>query len=358
MQSARSHASILPPPNFILMPAVGIDISDRGIKYAELIPTDRGNKLGRFGRLPLPPGVVEGGKIVNSAALTAALDGLRAKEHFSFVRATLPEEQVYFFRTRFSGVPRDMLRETLELSLEQYVPVAAADTGFDFEIVHESNGEIEVAVTAATHAVVDSYVHSFGDAGLTLLSLEVEAEAIARAVIRPDDMTAHLIVDFGETRTGISISCGGQLYFTSTVSIGGQMLTETLAKHFNIPIAEAEAMKREYGLRRNGPHQDLFSLLLNNIAVLRDEISKHFLYWHSHEKDGLEYPPIEEVVLVGGDSNLPGLADYLAVSLKVRTVMGDVWTRAKLPEGDVPDITLNDSLGFAAAIGLAVRETD
>ncbi len=168
-----------------------------------------------------------------------------------------------------------------------------------------------------------------------------------------------MIVDFGETRTGIAISYAGQVYFTSTIAIGGRMLTETLAKHFGIGIPEAEAMKRQFGLSKGTPEQDVFSLLLNNVAVLRDEINKHFIYWHTHpDENGAARPAIEEIILVGGDANLSGLPDYLSASLRVKTVVANVWTNVHIPGSGVPELSRNDSLGYATAIGLSLHEAE
>ena len=357
MKETRMRNFLFPPPAFLLLPAVGIDISDRSIKFAKLIPTAHGFRLGEFGDVPLAPGIVEGGRIVTASRLVEALAELRRKHDISFVRAALPEEQMYFFRMNVPAGPEDSLYGTVELALEEHVPIAATEVVFDFEVVGRTEGEVEVAVTAASNTVIESYADTFRMAGLTLLSLELEAQAVARTVIHREDTFAHLIIDFGETRTGIAVSYGGQVYFTSTVNVGGQMLTETLAKHFGISVAEAESMKREFGLRRNSPHQDLFSLLLNNVAVLRDEINKHFIYWHTHpDENGKPRPPIEQIILVGGDSNLAGLPDYLATSLRVKTVVADVWTNVELPEHGVPDLTRNDSLGYATAIGLSLHD--
>jgi type IV pilus assembly protein PilM len=359
MIGVSTQSSIFPPPNFLLLPAVGIDISDRSIKYAELIPRKGGYRLGRWGDVPLAPGIVEGGRIVSQPLLEEVLTNLRIKHGISFVRAALPEEQMYFFRLHIPDGPKDILRDTLELSLEEHVPILAAETLFDFEVISRSGGDAEVAVTAASRVVIESYSETFKNAGLTLLSLELEAEAVARAIVRNSDSFARLVVDFGETRTGIAINYGGHVQFTSTVNIGGQMLTETLAKHFSIPLAEAEKMKREFGLRRNSPNQDLFALLLNNVAVLRDEINRHFVYWHTHpDENGKQRPPIDEIILVGGDSNLAGLPDYLSASLHVKTTVADVWSNVSLPPQGVPDLSRNDSLGYATALGLALHDTN
>ncbi len=359
MTETRPRNFLFSPPSYILMPAVGIDISDRSIKYARLIPAGDGYRLGDFGSVPLAPGIVESGRIISPDLLEAALGDLRRKHNISFVRAALPEEQMYFFRTTIPAGPRDVLRDTIELSLEEHVPISGPDAVFDFEVVGQTGTEVEVAVTAAPRAVVESYTDTFSAAGLTLLSLELEAEAIARTVIHKEDPFAHLIVDFGETRTGIAISYAGQIYFTSTIAIGGRMLTETLAKHFNISMEDAEKMKREFGLTKNGPQQDMFSLLLNNVAVLRDEINKHFIYWHTHsDENGVARPPIEEIVLVGGDSNLSGFPDYLSVSLRVKTVVANVWTNVHLPEVGVPELSRGESLGYSTAIGLSLHEAE
>lgn len=358
MTETRPRNFLLPPPAFLLMPAVGIDISDRSIKYAKLVPSGDGSRLDTFGEVALAAGIVESGRIILLDKLVDALCEIKKKEGVTFVRAALPDEQVYFFRMTLPCGAMETLREAIELALEEHVPIAVAEALFDFEIVSTVGSEVEVAVTVAAQSFVQSYTDAFAQAGLTLLSLELEAEAVARTIIHKEDKFAHLIVDFGETRTGIAVSYGGQVLLTSTVSIGGQMLTETLAKHFNVPMEEAEKMKREFGLRRDGP-QDLFSLLLNNVAVLRDEINRHFIYWHTHPDDtGSTRPPIEEIVLIGGDSNLSGLSDYLSASLRVKTVDGNVWTNVRFPSGSVPDLSKKDSLGYATAIGLSLHEAD
>ncbi len=350
-------SAIITPPNYLRMQAVGVDISDRSVKYIELTPHNGESKIGRFGEISLAPGIIEDGRIVHSSALVAELSKLSKEKGITFVRAALPEEQVYFFQMKVPNGEEKELYTSIELSLEEHVPIPALDTVFDFDVVSKTAESTLVVVTAVARSVVESYSSTFAEAGLTLLSLELEAEATNRAVVHKDDPTAHMIIDFGRMRTGISVVYGGTVHFTSTVSVGGQMLTDTLVKNFKISVEEAEMMKREYGMRRNSPRQDLFSVLLNNIAVLRDEINKHFIYWHTHnDENGMPRPPIEQIILVGGDSNLAGLKDYLSASLKVPAMVGDVWMNVPLVRDIVPEISKNDSLGYATAVGLALHD--
>jgi type IV pilus assembly protein PilM len=356
MLRAHKHDGFFTPPKFISMSAVGVDISDRNIKFTELFPEKKGYSLGCFGNVPIPQGVVEGGKIVNSIKLVEILNKLRVDKKLSFVRSALQEEQVYFFRARYPDGTKEVLRDTIELSLEDHVPIPAADAVFDFEVVGHFGSNVDVAVTVATKATVQSYMDVFRDAGLTLLSLELEASAISRSVVDTEDTNAHMIIDFGEASTGVTIVYGRQVYVTSTMNVGGQMLTETVSKHMGISIAEAENLKRTVGLQRNSDNEELFAILLTNIAILRDEINKHLIYWHTHvDEDGRAHPEIKKLLLVGGDSNLPGLPEYLAATLRIEAVVGDVWTNVTLPSIGVPELTKEESLSYGTAIGLALH---
>ncbi len=357
MTEARQRNFLFPPPNFILMPAVGIDISDRNIKYAELVPTAHGYAMGQFGSVSIAPGVIEGGRIINTSLLEQTLRALAKEKKFSLVRTVLPEAQTYFFQTTIPDASTpEGLRMTIELILEEHVPIPATEAVFDFKIEERSGSDVTVSVVVTSMEIVESYVEVFANAGLTLLSLEQEDEALARAIVKKGDTHARLIVDFGEVKTGIAVICGSRVYFTATVNMGGQMLTKTLVNHFNISVEEAEKMKRTFGLRRNSPDQDFFALLINNISVLRDEINKHFIYWHTHsDENGNPRPQIEEIVLLGGDSNLVGLSDYLASSLHVKTSAADVWVNIELPPHGVPEIPLGESLSYVTAIGLALH---
>jgi len=80
-----------PPPAFLTMPSVGVDISDRSIKFLEFERVKDTYKLGAFGDVSLEKDAVVGGEIKNEEGLIDGLKDIRGKVKPMFVRASLPE---------------------------------------------------------------------------------------------------------------------------------------------------------------------------------------------------------------------------------------------------------------------------
>jgi type IV pilus assembly protein PilM len=354
-----SYNAFFPIPDFLSLPAFGLDISDESLKYMELKVTKNGIKVGRHGEKKIPPGVIEAGKILDQKKMEEILSLLRKEEGIKSVRVSLPEEQIYLFKLRLDKLGLESVREGIELSIEDHIPIPAKDAIFDYGLIDENEKDIQLQVVAIPKNVIENYLAVFENSSISVQSFELEAQAIARAVVKKEDMGTYMIVDFGEKRTGISIISRGIAMFTSTIDVGGVILTNTIKKNFKITTEEADKMKKEYGLQRNVGNKEIFSVLLNSVSVLRDEIAKHFLYWHTHkDEEGKDNPPIKKILLCGGDSNLIGLSEYFAVSMKTSVEMANVWTSIVDTQESVPDISFKRALSFAAALGLALGNFD
>ncbi|MFA5936386.1 MAG: pilus assembly protein PilM [Candidatus Paceibacterota bacterium] len=346
-----------PTPKFLEVPSFGLDISDESIKFIELIKTKNGIHVSRYGERKIPVGIIESGKIKDSKKMEEILISLRKEEGLKSVRVSLPEEQVYLFNLKLEKLGLENVREGIELSLEEYIPIPAQDAIFDYELLSEDEQNLKLQVAAIPKSVIEDYLAIFKNSIISAKSFELETQAISRAVIKKGDLETYMIVDFGKKRTGIFIISNGVVIFTSTLDVGGIMLSDMIKKNFNISFEEAEKRKKECGLKRNATNTEVFSVLLNGVSVLRDEIVKHFLYWHTHkDEEGKDRPTIKKVILCGGDSNLIGLADYFSVSMKVNVEIANVWINITDTEKYVPEIGFEQSLTFATALGLALGD--
>ena len=365
--SRANFLRLFPTPHYLAMPSVGLDISDQSVKFTQL--TLRGGKIviDRYGERTIPLGVIESGAVRDVEALAKVLVELKDEYKLTEVVASMPEEEAYIVRMSLPAKKESELRESIELQLEEYVPLPAGEAVFDHEVIDpparkqggppNGQGNYEVVVSALPQKTVKSYTEVFARAGLRPVAFEVEAHAIARAAVAVNEDRLLMIVDFGKTRTSFFVVSGWSVVFTATAkNIGGEDITTAIQKGLNIPHEQAEKLKVERGLLTANDQRELFFAIIPLISVLRDEITKHQSYWETHrENHGRLGRRIEEVIICGGQATLPGLIDYLNMNLNVPVTLGNPWKNLFSFEKYIPPINLNQALRYTTAIGLSLR---
>jgi len=353
----NSSNKFFPTPSFLEMPSFGLDVSDESLKYMELVSKNGEMKVGKYGEKKIPAGIIELGKVIDPLKFEEVLSSLRQEVGMSSVRVSLLENQIYLFKLKLEKSNIKNVRESIEFSLEEHIPIPAPEAIFDYDIISEDDKYLDLQVAAIPIDVIEGYLAVFKNCGISVNSFELEAQAIVRSIIKKGDLETYMIVDFGEKRTGIFIVSKGIVMFTSTLDIGGATLNNMIQKNFQVSSEEAETMKKKYGLQRNTVNKELFSVLLNSVSILRDEIVKHFIYWNTHKnEDDQSNPLIKKIILCGGDSNLIGLSDYFSVSVKTEVEMANVWANIVNTEEKIPEVSFKQALSFAAAIGLALGD--
>ncbi|MDO8492368.1 MAG: pilus assembly protein PilM [bacterium] len=363
LYSQKKFFQFFPPPQFLLMPSVGIDISDHFVRFMELIPKHGTFIVGRFGEQILPSGTIVDGEIKDPNTLKTVLIGLRRDHDLSFVRGSMPEEKAYLFRTEVPELSPEETRENIAFQLEEYVPINPADAVFDYAITNPlfgktTSGLREAVVSVFPRLSVEAYIDVYKGAGLTPLSLEMEGSALARGLIKNGDQGTYLIVDLGAERTSLAIFSRGAVRFTTTIDIGGEQLTSAIERQLNVSHEEADKLKKSGAFSRNGQYRELFPILLDTIVALKEQVSKHYVYWHNHpdKKDTTPPSPIEKIILSGGDANLEGLTEHFSLAMQTTVQVGNVWTNAFSTESYIPPVSFASSLSYGTAIGLALRE--
>lgn len=339
------------------MQSCAIDISDQSIKYGELKIGIHGLRLGCYGQSKIPEGIIEFGKIKDEKRLIDILKTLRIKEDLFFVRVSLPEEQMYLFNFSLPKIDGIDLKEAILLQLEEYIPIKAEDAFFDYDILSQTESTVLLQVVAIAKEVIENYVSVFKEAGLVPVSFELESQAIARAVIKENDDSSIMIIDFGHIHTGISIVSCGRVLFTSTINMGSSMLTDTIAKNFSISFEEAEKMKCSYIINSLDIPSEVFSVILSGLSVLRDEINKYLLFWATHNDEiKQKHIPVTKIILCGGGSNVSGLADYLSASIKIKVEYANTWINISDLKKEIPKIPYQESLFYSTVLGLALGD--
>ena len=351
-----------PVPKLLQPRSAGIDISDASIKWLAFDPLGGKEKILSWGEEPLSEGIVVDGIIQDAAALAAALGAVKKKlGGIRYAHAALPEEAAYVFSMHVpAGSRRDGILSMIEFEFAGRVPITPAAAVYDFDVIEKygSSGE-EIGVVVFPRELAETYATAFRMADIHLLSLEVEARSIARAV---SDISGNepvtLLVDFGRTRTGFAVLKRGIPIFTSTVAVGGAIMTRLLVEKMSLEPTAAEEFKNEKGLlsamgSEKSPEAEA---LLSTASALTEEITRHYRYWDTRRNEqGERVTPVGRVLVVGGSANLKGLPDYIAAKVQASVERPNVWQNVCSFDEYIPPFDRRTSLKFATAIGLALR---
>lgn len=359
---------LFPPPKFLDFQAIGLDISDRSIKYAEFQETKNGIRLKRWGSKELAQGTIEAGEIKKPEELSANLSAIFKPLAARHVVAALPEERAYISVMSLPQAEKGEIREAVELGLPEQIPLPAGDAAFDFEFMPRSarpmeDGKIDedqshndAVVYAFPKTLARSYLDVLLNSGLRPVSFIMETAALGRALIpEKKENKPIMIVDFGKTRTTFVIVANGLVRFSSTVSVAGESLDKAIAKALGVSVKEGEKIKKEAGMLKTEKNETVYSAILPVVAAVADEIERHIIFWNTHaEHVHQSDPKISKVVITGGDSNLIGFKTYLGLRLGISIETGNPWTNVAPFEKYIPEIPLNESLGYSTAIGLGL----
>ena len=347
-----------PFPEYLRMSAVGIDISDRSIKYTAIKNMGGDLRLKNYGYKSVEPGVVEKGEIKNKVRLAEILKTVKQSLDDFFITVSLPEEKAFLKVIDLPPVKKEKIRESLRLQLEETVPFSPENIIFDFDVLEESSDGWKVVFSAFPKKIAEDYAKVFEHVGFFPVSFEVESQSLFRSLADVEEKGGVMIIDFGKTRTSFVIGEDGSVKFSSTINVAGEHLDKILSKGLNIDVFEAEEMKRKNVSFESGKDK-LLTNILPVISVIKDESVRILDYWQTHgEEQSSKNKKIEKIILCGGDSSIPGLTEYFSYYLKTSVELGNPWVNINSFENYAPEMERAASLRYATALGLAIRSFD
>lgn len=344
-----------PVPNFLIQPAVGFDISDQSIKFMELVKAGDKFKIGRFGEQGIPLGVIEGGELKNPEAFLKIILGLKSKWHFSNIFISLPDDHSYTINLKLPSLRPEEIYGSIELQIEEYVTLPALDVIFDFEVIGQDKetSNLDVGVMAFPRKMIEAYQDVFAKAGLSLLAIETQGGALARALYEEGQKKNIAVIDLGKNHTAIFWVKNGVVIHAAAAPVGGAAITHNLQKGLGIEFEEAEKIKMAQGLLRSESNQKAFEAIIPVASAIREEIERLTSFWLSQvETEGTK---LENIILTGGQSSLPGLAEYLGNHLSCPVLIGNPWGKIFPAKTTIKELPYNEALRYVTAIGLALR---
>jgi type IV pilus assembly protein PilM len=298
---------------------VGLDLGSQVIKAVEISLEGPEPVITGFARVEVPPG--------GDKAQALAEVFKRGKFRSKHVVTSVAGQSVV---VRYVAMPRmseNELRQAVRIEADRYVPFELDEVMLDCQPLtrrrsrpEEGGGEDQMGVllVACRLSTLEEQIQLVTGQGLTPSAIDVDAFALANAWelcglpdeeldgaggdAAPKEERGIALVDVGASRTSINVLCGGETCFSREIGIGGQDMTQAVARRLGMEVFEAEAIKRA-GDEKKAEVSRAIAPVLEDLA---SEITLSLDYVENHE--GLR---VEEILLSGGGALAPGAVTYI-----------------------------------------------
>jgi type IV pilus assembly protein PilM len=323
-------------PNFYHdKPLFGLDIGHGSMKVMQLSeppatipekgyrPRVVGYGFTTFDKAAQDNGVVVQPEIIAKAAHDLFKNGLVGDITTRRVAIAIPAYRTFTRALQLPKLQAKELQEAVELEAEQYISLPLEELYLDFEIVGETQENIELFVVAVPRTIVDSYVGLAQMLGLEAVLIEPTLSSSGR-LFSVGDTTKEpvVIIDFGTLSCDISIFDGHTLVTGTVVQGGGANFTNAIKSQLGVTLEEAGLIKTRYGLGVSKRQAEIQTALEPTMQLILKEIRRMLRY--SEERYG-ESRPIKQIVTLGGGANMPGLSEYLTQALRMAVRHFDPW---------------------------------
>lgn len=258
---------------------------------------------------------------------------------------------------RARAVERPPDREILHLLPRQFI-LDGQPGIFDPVGMIGARLEVDLHIATCSGSALQSTVTCANRAGLEVTEAVLETIAAAECTVSADERELGVcLIDIGAHSTDLAVFFEGAVAHTASVPIGGAHFTNDLAIGLQVPVAQAEELKLQYGncvvtaipqdaeieIANPNPQR----LELRAIAEILEPRARELMYF---VKESLRYGRVENAlgagcVLAGGGAMLPGLLDVTESQLRAPARTGLPVRISQMPR----ELT---HPGFAASVGM------
>ncbi len=350
---------------------VGLKIGATQISAAE-IHNNGSAKLMSVAQAPLEAGVVVGGELREPDALARALRTFFRKNKLprAHVRLGIANNRIAVRVFDIAGIddPKQ-LANAIRFRAQDALPIPLDEAVLDWRVLGETMGPDDVLtrrvlLVVAHRELVERYVAACKKAGVKLVGIDLEAFALLRALTPPGasigagEDAGLVVVSIGHERSNLAVSDGAACEFTRVLEWGGAAIGAAIASALELGPEQVERIKRSLSLAEGAeaPEGLAPELAEKARAAVRAELhsfARELIASLRFYQDQPGSLGIAEIVLTGGSSQLPGLAEELGRLIGVDVRVGDAGLRVKINR-KLRKQELGGSL--AAAIGLGIED--
>jgi type IV pilus assembly protein PilM len=339
-----------------------LDIGSSSIKLTEIQDTSKGYILSRFSQMPLARGVIIEGTVVEPKALAATIkelykqSGCRQKK----IVTSLSVHAVIVKKVTFDRMDESEMQDLIQDEASTYLPFDdMAMVNYDCQILGDNPynpSQMDVLIVVAKKEIIEGYTEAIEGSGLIPMIMDVDTYALETLYEENyafDQDEVVVLINIGASITSLNAVKGGASIFTRDVTLGGNFVTEAIAKNMNISFEEAEEGK----ISGFGDDEEARSISRDGLIAYADVIASEIERSVDYFRSTFGGETINLVLLSGGGALIPGMAEDLSRRLDLEVEMINPFKRITCHQHILNKET-EERLGPIAAVGvgLALRK--
>lgn len=259
--------------------------------------------------------------------------------------------------TKYLRIPQTPLKKRdkiIAFEARQNIPYPIGEVAWDDCLIAEDDLDIETLIAASKTDLVESLSRYGKDARMDPDLIEPTFLGLINSFRfnEPHTEGTTLLLSIGAKSTDIVFYEGGKFY-SRNVSLGGNSITKEIREGLDLPLEDAEQVKRSAIAGDPLPtieHEAFERAQATFLNRLNIEISRTLAIYKNH---GYEEEP-RQCRVSGGGSLLPGLESSLANRMGIPVERFDPFKQVKLGPLLSSSSVENDKAFLAEAIGVAI----
>jgi type IV pilus assembly protein PilM len=338
---------------------VGLDIGSSSVKAVELGKKGASLQLLNLGFENLQTDTIVDGQIMELNNVSNVIAQIFNEHQIRTTRvaAGVSGHSVIVKNIVLPQMSQEELQESFSWHAEEHIPFDIADVNLDYELTGKSQDALHVLMAACKSDKIANVKQAIQLAGKQPVIIDVDAFALQNCYEvnyrpRPGEIVA--LLNIGAATMNINILNGTRSIFARDASVGGSQYTSLLQKELGLSFEQAEGIKRGMALPESVEPRPIQPIIETVSETLALEVKKTVDFYRATAQDG--DAAIQKILIAGGGSKLPGLADFLGKRFEIPVEVFDPFRQIEVDSRKFdPDYMREIVPEMAVAVGLALR---
>ena len=271
----------------------------------------------------------------------------------SNVAVGLPSSKVFLTVVDVDRLSPQELDKTIRFQADSLIPTPISESKIDWALLGDSPKEkskVELLLASVSNDFIEHRLDMLESIGLNVIAFEPESLALTRALLAPDTLAPHLLLDMGDNASDLVITLNDSPRLIRSIPIGTEAVIKSAMQNLGIDRKQAMQFVYKFGMSKEKLEGQIYNAIESTVNSLVTEIEKSIKFFNTR------YPnnKLEKVIMSGGAATLPEFPLMIANKFGVSVEIGNSWRNVTFPT-DKQNELLSVSNKFAVAAGLAER---